>query len=164
MSSAISLHCITGSSYLQVTTDKIWSLYFHIQMRSEPFPHQKRWPKFYKIMIFKICLHFPWISFFKILFKNNIQGKDISKFWKSEFHRILVIMAEGRGCKDTFDFGVETALISFVYEGIDSKFCLWLPVTVSMRNTIIYNYYGIIILKVRQKVWYTTLIILLGFM
>ena len=29
---------------------------------------------------------------------------------------------------DTFDFGVEMALIFFVYEGIGSKFCLWVPV------------------------------------
>ena len=33
------------------------------------------------------------------------------------------------GCKDTFDFGVEMALISFVYKGIGSQFCLWLPTT-----------------------------------
>ena len=38
------------------------------------------------------------------------------------------------GCKDTFDFGVEMALISFVYKGIGSKFCLWLPV--STKNTV----------------------------
>ena len=39
------------------------------------------------------------------------------------------------GCKDTFDyFGVEMAQISFVYEGIGSKFCLWLPV--STKNTV----------------------------
>ena len=51
------------------------------------------------------------------------------------------------GCKDTFDFGVEMALISFVYKGIGSKFCLGLPV--SMKNTME------LFLKVRQKVWYT---------
>ena len=39
------------------------------------------------------------------------------------------------GCKDTFDFGVEMALISFVYESIGPKFCLWLPV--STKNTVI---------------------------
>ena len=39
-----------------------------------------------------------------------------------------------KGCKDTFDFGVKMALISFVYEGIGSKFCLRLPV--SKKNTI----------------------------
>ena len=33
------------------------------------------------------------------------------------------------GCKDTFDFGVEMALIFFAYENISSKFCLWLPVS-----------------------------------
>ena len=33
------------------------------------------------------------------------------------------------GCKDISDLGVEMALISFVYEGIRSKFCLWLPVS-----------------------------------
>ena len=38
------------------------------------------------------------------------------------------------GCKDTFDFGVDMALISFVYEGIGSKFGLWLPV--STKNTM----------------------------
>ena len=38
------------------------------------------------------------------------------------------------GCKNTFDFSVEMALISFVYKGIGSKFCLRLPV--SMKNTM----------------------------
>ena len=37
---------------------------------------------------------------------------------------------------DTFDFDVEMALISFVYEGIGSKVCLWLPV--STKNTGIF--------------------------
>ena len=32
------------------------------------------------------------------------------------------------GCKDTFNFGAKMALFFFVYEGIGSKFCPWLPV------------------------------------
>ena len=59
--------------------------------------------------------------------KKNIQGKR-----KQLFIEFWSIMMEG--CKDTFDFGVEMALISFVYEGIGFKFCLWLPV--SAKNTM----------------------------
>ena len=76
---------------LQVTTDKIWSRYLHIQKRSEPFPHSdqrclysaighvdqltkialnfgfKKLLTFSLNIIFKQCINF--------LFKNNIQGK-----------------------------------------------------------------------------------------
>ena len=51
------------------------------------------------------------------------------------------------GCKNTFDFSVEMALISFVYKGIGSKFCLRLPV--SKKNTVES------FLKVHQKLWPT---------
>ena len=46
---------------LQVTTDKIWSRYLHIQRRSEPFPHSDQRCLFCTIinfLVFQICLHF----------------------------------------------------------------------------------------------------------
>ena len=39
-------------------------------------------------------------------------------------------------CKGTFEFGVEMTMISFVYDRIGSKFCLWLPA--STKNTMEY--------------------------
>ena len=65
--------------------------------------------------------------------KKKIFWKDVSKFGKPKINAILVNMADGAK-KDTFDLSVEMARISFVYEGIGSKFCLWLPV--STKNTV----------------------------
>ena len=53
------------------------------------------------------------------------------------------------GWKDTFDFGVEMALVTFVYEGIGSKFCLRL--SVRTKNTRIF-------FQSLSKVWYTLII------
>ena len=55
--------------------------------------------------------------------QKNFENYNFIEFWP--------IMMEG--CKeDNFDFGVERALISFVYDdkGFGSKLCLWLPVPV----------------------------------
>ena len=63
---------------LQVTTDKIWSRYLHIQRRSEPFPHSDQRCLFAPSAIFtKIAIIFCFpilLTFFlNIIFKQCIK-------------------------------------------------------------------------------------------
>ena len=77
-----------------------------------------------------------------IIFKNDIQEKCkqiYNNFFIELFWSILIIMITGlswsvESCKDTFDFGVEMALIFFVYEELSSQS---IPEQVSRHTTLL---------------------------
>ena len=98
----------------------------------QPLHHD--WPKLYEIIVFKPCLRFPWI-----IFLNNVYNfvyicyfflyLNCFLFFFIEFWSIMMEGLKGHLC-----FWCGNGLIFFVYEGIGSNFCLWLPV--SMKNTV----------------------------
>ena len=92
---------------LQVTTDKIWNQYLHIQRRSEPFPHSDQRCLFCTIgHVDQNCINF-WFSEFAYIFSKYcfwnffihclkiIFRKNVSKFGKPKINAILVNMADG---------------------------------------------------------------------